>query len=137
MAAPPQHRCCSGIFALLPPDTHTPARAAARARARPTLAPSLQVFGARTAIASGPRHATHPVPTLRSILQVTDGSDIDPVSLEAAGGVPPYRWVINGTMLPAPPVGMSMLWQPEGPGFAHISVLDARDNAISENIELH
>ena len=124
------------IFALLPPDTHTPP-APPPGPTMAKLAPSLQVFGANTAIASGPGAPRILFPPSGAILQVTDGRDVDPVSLEAAGGVPPYRWVINGTMLPAAPVGMSMLWQPEGPGFAHISVLDARDNAISENIALH
>ena len=71
------------------------------------------------------------------MLQFDQDGDSEPVSLEAAGGVPPYRWVINGSMLPAAPIGTSMMWQPTGQGFAHISVLDARDGAATEDIELH
>lgn len=131
-AAPLMYR----LFSLLPPDTSTPP-APPPGPALATLAPNLQVFGARTAAVSGARELRILFPPAGAVVQITDGAGTNPVSLEATGGVPPYRWVVNGDMLPAPPVGMSMLWQPEGAGFAHISVLDARDHAVSEDIALH
>jgi penicillin-binding protein 1C len=124
------------LFGLLPPDVDSPP-SPAPGPALATLAPNLQVFGATTAVAQGPGNPRILFPPAGAVLQVTDGSSIDPVALEAAGGVPPYRWVINGAILPNPPVGMSMLWEPDGPGFAHISILDARDNAFSEDVVLH
>ena len=123
------------LFSLLPPDTHAPP-APPPEQALATLSPSLQVFGARSALRAAPSSPRILFPPAGAVLQVTEGGAIDPVSLEAAGGVPPYRWVINGTMLPAAPAGMSMTWQPDGQGFAHISVLDARDAAATEDIEL-
>jgi hypothetical protein len=40
-------------------------------------------------------------------------------------------------MLPAAPVGVSMSWQPSGPGFAHIAVIDKNEEATSEDIQMH
>jgi hypothetical protein len=45
--------------------------------------------------------------------------------------------VINGTMLPPAPIGVAMSWQPPGPGFAHIAVIDRNDAAASEDVQLH
>jgi penicillin-binding protein 1C len=126
------------IFAMLPSDINTPAPL-------PTvvplamLAPSLQVFS--------PPYARQVLPTSKqprilfppagAILQVTDPADSPtPISLEATGGAPPYRWMINDTPLPTPPMGITMSWTPAGPGFAHIAVIDKNDAAISEDIEL-
>jgi penicillin-binding protein 1C len=122
------------LFALLPADVHTPPAPPPQPQMS-ELAPNLRVFGARAATSgrTGPRIL---FPPAEAVLQVTDGSGFDPVSLEAAGGVPPYRWVINGTMLPTAPIGLAMTWQPPGPGFVHISLLDARDNAVSEDVDL-
>jgi penicillin-binding protein 1C len=116
------------IFSLLPPDVSAPPEA-----------PEAQAAGLRTF--GAPRIATaRPGPKILfppdgAILQVT--GDAAPVSLEAAGGAPPYRWVVNGTMLPPSPIGVAMSWQPSGPGFAHIAVIDKNENATSEDIQMH
>jgi penicillin-binding protein 1C len=126
------------IFSLLPPDRFAPAAAPY------VQAAGLKIFGgAPTAWRATPGRATPrqapPGPKILfppngAILQVT-GEDA-PVSLEAAGGAPPYRWVVNGTMLPAAPVGVAMSWQPSGPGFAHIAVIDKNEDATSEDIQM-
>ena len=94
------------------------------------------MFGARSPFAAAPSSPRILFPPAGAVLQITQDGSINPISLEAAGGVPPYRWFINGTMLPAAPVGMSMTWQPDSQGFAHISVLDAQDAAATEDIDL-
>jgi penicillin-binding protein 1C len=124
------------LFSLLPPDTHIPP-APPPAQALASLSPSLQVFGAHSAPVAAPNSPRILFPPSGAVLQVTQSDGIAPISLEAVGGVPPYRWVINGTMLPAAPIGMSMIWQPSGQGFAHISLLDARDATVTEDVELH
>ena len=59
-----------------------------------------------------------------------------PIALEASGGKPPYRWIINGIPLPKPALGSVMSWVPDGPGFARISVTDADSRATSEELRL-
>jgi penicillin-binding protein 1C len=123
------------LFALLPPDERLPPSPSAPL-AMSALAPSLQVFGARGALRASSTGPHILFPPANAIVQVVGDGTADPVSLEATGGSPPYRWIVNGAMLPAAPAGMSMTWQPGGPGFAHISVLDARDASATEDISL-
>jgi penicillin-binding protein 1C len=116
------------IFSMLPADVSQPPAA-------PDIqAAGLRMFGAAPAAVktAGPKIL---FPPQGAILQVS-GEDA-PVSLEAVGGAPPYRWVVNGDMLPPAPVGVSMSWQPGGPGFAHIAVIDKNDDAASEDVQLH
>jgi penicillin-binding protein 1C len=118
------------LFALLPADSSAPAAAP------PENAPALQVFNKPPAFISRPPQITFP--PKGAILQVTDSDgSTTPVSLEAQGGAPPYRWVINGDALPPAPIGISMSWVPPGPGFAHIAVIDKNDAATSEDISMH
>jgi penicillin-binding protein 1C len=116
------------IFSLLPPEF-----------VQPPPAPQLEAAGLRCfGAARAPEADRRPkilFPPAGSILAVT--ADNTPVSLEATGGAPPYRWVINGTMLPPAPIGVAMSWQPPGPGFAHIAVIDRNDAAASEDVQLH
>ncbi len=122
------------IFNLLPADRDAPATAPAPAMA--DLSPSLKIFGlpAAARLTDGGGGPKILFPPDDATLQVS-GEDA-PVSLEAAGGTPPYRWLVNGSPLPAPPVGFSMSWQPTGPGFAHISVIDRNEQAASEDVQL-
>jgi penicillin-binding protein 1C len=117
------------LFALLPPEAAQAAPAPAES------APALQVFNASPAFMK-PRPRIL-FPPAGATLQVTDSGGTIPISLEAQGGAPPYRWVINGAMLPPAPVGISMTWQPPGPGFAHIAVIDKNESATSEDIAMH
>jgi penicillin-binding protein 1C len=113
------------IFGFLPADAHAPP-------AVPQMqAAGLKIFGAtRPDFSAGPKIL---FPPDGAILQVTDGA---PVSLEASGGAPPYRWVVNGKMLPAAPVGENFDWQPDGPGFAHIVVIDKNEATASEDVQM-
>jgi len=118
------------LFLLLPPDISAPPPTP------PETAPALAVFNKPPAFIQKPPHITFP--PNGAILQVTDSDgSTTPVSLEAQGGTPPYRWVINGNMLPPAPVGISMSWLPPGPGFAHIAVIDKNEFATSEDISMH
>lgn len=125
------------LFSLLPRDRHAPLIPPPEPEIA-SLAPNLQVFGGRARAGARLAHGPHILfPPPGAVLQVSSGDGINPVSLEAAGGVPPYRWVVNGAILPAPPLGETMDWRPDGPGFARISLLDSKDQAVSEYIELH
>jgi penicillin-binding protein 1C len=66
-----------------------------------------------------------------------DPEAASPIALEASGGVPPYRWAVNGQPLPDPPIGTATpIWRPEGPGFFRLSVSDSDGRAVSEEIRL-
>jgi penicillin-binding protein 1C len=58
------------------------------------------------------------------------------LSLEAAGGFPPYRWAVNGVPLPAPKPDDPASWQPDGPGFAHVTLTDSLDHVVEEVVRL-
>jgi penicillin-binding protein 1C len=117
------------LFDLLPPEAAEPVQDA------PATAPALRSFNAQPAFIR-PRPEIL-FPPAGATLQVTDSGGTIPISLEAQGGAPPYRWVINGAMLPAAPIGISMSWQPPGAGFAHIAVIDKNESATSEDISMH
>lgn len=60
----------------------------------------------------------------------------DPVTLRAQGGVPPLTWIVDGA-----PVGESghrrmFDWLPPGPGFARVTVTDARGQSASVSVRL-
>lgn len=59
-----------------------------------------------------------------------------PIALEASGGRPPYRWAVNGLPLAPEPEGVTPSWKPEGVGFARISVTDANNETVAEEIRL-
>ena len=60
----------------------------------------------------------------------------EPLALEAAGGTPPYRWAVNGISLKPARLGQSPAWQPDGPGFAHLTVTDGLDRSAQEDVRL-
>lgn len=107
------------------PDTvGTPLRALA------PLAPSLQVLPEH----EGPRVLSPPNGAVIESFG-PDGA-ATPVGLEASGGAQPYRWMINNQPLATPP-GLAASWQPDGPGFAHVAVVDALGRASSVTIQVH
>nr|WP_246463426.1 penicillin-binding protein 1C [Nitrospirillum iridis] len=101
------------------------------------------------ALEAGPGHALPPAlalfdrappgggavdgPALLKIAFPPDGAEVEraegrdgvtaPVPLEAVGGRPPLRWLVNG--LPLPGAGEGVDWVPDGIGFADIAVIDA------------
>ena len=70
-------------------------------------------------------------------LDVTDETGrLGPVQLEADSGSPPYRWAVNGIPVAAPELAALPRWQPDGPGFARITVTDAVGQRSSATIRL-
>ncbi len=54
-----------------------------------------------------------------------------PLVLRAEGGTAPLRWIVNGEMLPEPPLYQTTTFTPEGEGFARITVIDAAGRSAS------
>ncbi len=57
-----------------------------------------------------------------------------PIDLRAAGGTPPYRWLVDGAPL-ASGSGRAN-WTASGPGFAHLTVTDRDGRAASADVRL-
>jgi len=48
-----------------------------------------------------------------------------PVQFKASGGVLPLTWLVNGAPIRSDPRARQVVWQPEGPGFVKLAVIDA------------
>lgn len=93
------------------------------------LAPSLQILPEKP----GP-HVLSP-PNGAVIESFGQDGSVTPIGLEASGGAQPYRWMINNKLLTTLP-GLTPSWQPDGPGFAHVAVIDAQGRAASITIQV-
>ena len=82
------------------------------------LSPALRTFGG----SDGPRVLAPPSGS--TVESLGEDGRMQPVGLEASGGTPPYRWMVDGSPVSTLPGGVPS-WSPDGPGFAHIAVTDA------------
>lgn len=120
-----------GVFDLLPPDgPGRPAPVDDSSLLQPTPPPAL----ARLDGEGGSVSARH-VGRLR-VLFPPDGASVEPaaggVSLSAAGGLPPYHWVADNLPL----ASGTQFWQPSGPGFSRLTVIDSRGQRASAAIRV-
>jgi penicillin-binding protein 1C len=60
----------------------------------------------------------------------------DPVALSATGGLPPYRWIIDGVPQPAPAIGDDPSWLPASPGFYKITAIDQSGQIATETVQI-
>ncbi|MGX5737037.1 penicillin-binding protein 1C [Bosea thiooxidans] len=58
------------------------------------------------------------------------------LNLKAAGGSPPYVWMVDGTPITSPQRRRETIWQPSGKGFMRISVIDATGASESVSVRL-
>ncbi len=58
------------------------------------------------------------------------------VPLEAAGGRPPLRWLVDGRPLPLAPPRRPLYWRPEGVGFSELTVIDAAGRSARSTVRL-
>ena len=56
--------------------------------------------------------------------------------LEAVGGRRPLRWLVDGKPLPSPPPRRPIYWQPEGVGFARLTVIDGEGRSAHSTVRL-
>jgi penicillin-binding protein 1C len=63
-------------------------------------------------------------------------SDASDLALKAEGGVPPFRWIVNGAPVGTPDLRHDSEWTPDGAGFARISVMDAKGQSDSVRVRL-
>jgi penicillin-binding protein 1C len=59
-----------------------------------------------------------------------------PVQLRANGGVLPLTWLIDGAPIQSDPRARQVAWQPGGPGFVKLSVIDAKGRVDRVTVRL-
>jgi penicillin-binding protein 1C len=93
------------------------------------LPPPLQRFTA----ASGPAETSSPprimYPPDGARIEVADGQAAAPVVLKIAGGLAPLTVMVNGVPQSPQAGRRTMFFQPDGPGFVRLTVMDARGAA--------
>jgi penicillin-binding protein 1C len=107
------------------------------------LAPPLQRFrpaGVLTSVAGG---SGEPPPRIMfppngARLELSPGADgaVDPVALKITGGASPLTVLINGVPLDRAGQGRTVFFKPDGPGFARLTVMDARGQVDSVTVRL-
>jgi penicillin-binding protein 1C len=78
---------------------------------------------------------TYPPRGARVDLGIVDGAPT-PRVLKARNGAPPYTWFVDGAPIGTAPFGGVMSWQPKGPGFVDLMVIDAHGAAAATSVYL-
>ncbi|MEQ8822941.1 MAG: penicillin-binding protein 1C [Filomicrobium sp.] len=124
--------------------TRTPLPAAPRGALRVSgtdLPPNLKRFGRTTARDSDNAAFAHDpllisFPPDRSELTVELSGDALPLQLKAEGGALPLTWLIDGKPISSDPHRRAAFWQPKGPGFTKVSVIDAQGKVDRVTVRL-
>jgi penicillin-binding protein 1C len=58
------------------------------------------------------------------------------VTLRAAGGQRPLTWLVNGAPIASPRHRRDAAWQPEGPGFYRVTVIDAEGESVAAEVRV-
>ena len=69
-------------------------------------------------------------------LELAGGAKPDAVPLKISGGTAPLTVMVNGVPLPAPEGRRTLFFDPDGPGFVRLTVMDARGAADSVMVRL-
>ncbi len=77
----------------------------------------------------------YPPPDARIDLGLSQGGGSD-LALRVRHGVPPFTWLINGAPVVREPYSRTAHWQPDGPGYVSISVIDALGGAARVSVYL-
>lgn len=59
-----------------------------------------------------------------------------PLALKALGGVPPLVWLVNGAPVPSHDRRRNAFWQPDGTGYAQVSVIDSKGATASARVRI-
>jgi penicillin-binding protein 1C len=69
-------------------------------------------------------------------LAARDGEKPDPIAIKIAGGTPPLNVLLNGLPIAAKKSARTLFFEPDGPGFARLTVTDATGAADSVMVRL-
>jgi penicillin-binding protein 1C len=65
-----------------------------------------------------------------------EGGKLDPVALKVTGGSGPLTVLVNGAPLPAASGRRTLFFEPEGPGFVRLTVIDEKGATDSVMVRL-
>jgi penicillin-binding protein 1C len=82
-----------------------------------------------------PPEITYPPEGVRVDLGLGQGGAM-PLVLKARDGTPPYTWFVNGAPIGTAAFGGALSYQPEGPGFTDLMVIDANGAAAASSVFL-
>ena len=100
------------------------------------LPPPLQRFvpdGAMGAASEPPRIM---FPPDGARIELAKGAAPDPVALKISGGAAPLTVMVNGVPLPPQGSRRTLFFEPDGPGFVRLTVMDARGATDSVSVRL-
>jgi penicillin-binding protein 1C len=100
------------------------------------LPPPLQRFSVSGPLAGLPEPPRIMFPPDGARLELTGGNTPDPLALKIAGGRAPLTVMVNGVPLAVQPGRRTFFFRPDGPGFARLTVMDARGATDSVTIRL-
>jgi len=107
------------------------------------LPPPLRVFHEqRRDRPAGPEHGTPlriaypPVNAEVELASVDGEAEKLPVPLKAEGGTLPLTWLVDGVPIQSSPHRRDAFLKPAGPGFVHITVVDAEGRSDRTHIRL-
>jgi penicillin-binding protein 1C len=69
-------------------------------------------------------------------LGLKDGARDSQLALKALGGSPPFAWFVNGEPVGEADLRRQSAWKPDGAGFAHVSVIDAKGASDAVTVRL-
>ncbi len=98
------------------------------------LPPPLQRFGRIDGANASPPRIMFPPDGAR--LELAAGRPGEPVALKIAGGSGPLTVLVNGVPIPEISGRRALFFQPDGPGFVRLTVMDARGAADSVMVRL-
>jgi penicillin-binding protein 1C len=100
------------------------------------LPPPLQRFGAaglQAALVEPPRIM---FPPNGARLELSGAGDPEPMALKISGGRAPLTVMVDGVPVTAPTGQHTLFFRPDGPGFARLTVMDARGLSDSVTVRL-
>jgi penicillin-binding protein 1C len=100
------------------------------------LLPPLRRFSPDTGAGAAPERPRIMFPPNGARLELAGGGTPDPVALKIAGGHRPLTVMVNGVPLPARSGRHTLFFQPDGPGFVRLTVMDARGLSDSVMVRL-
>ena len=118
---PPKGVLRAAITADLPPPLRRLRQDAPRSFAAPETAPLRIAFPPDGALID---------------LGLKDGARDQRLVLKALGGSPPFAWFVNGEPVGEADARRQSAWKPDGAGFAHVSVTDAKGASDAVTVRL-